>query len=56
MELLTIDESGRVSLPKQVRERLENDTLTQVFLEIVEGHLVLQPIPKNQKFTMKRGY
>lgn len=55
MELLTIDESGCVLIPKQVREQLGINTLTQVSLEIEEGRIILQPIPKEPEIYYEEG-
>ena len=55
MELTTIDESGRVLIPKQVREQLGIKTEAQLSLEIKEGRIILQPIPKEAEIYYEQG-
>lgn len=55
MELTTIDESGRVLIPKQVREQLGINTEAQLSLEIKEGQIILQPIPKEAETYYEQG-
>ncbi len=44
MQLLTIDESGRILLPEQVREQLGLNIQDRLSLEIKNGQLILQPL------------
>jgi AbrB family looped-hinge helix DNA binding protein len=44
MELLTVDESGRVVLPQEIREQLGLNTQTRLSLEVKDGQLILKPI------------
>lgn len=55
MELITIDESGRVLIPKQVREQLGIKTEAQLSLEIKEGRIILQPISKEAETYYEQG-
>lgn len=55
MELLTIDESGRVLIPQQVRDQLGINTPAQLSLEIREGRIILQPIPKEPEIYYEEG-
>ncbi|MBV9387590.1 MAG: AbrB/MazE/SpoVT family DNA-binding domain-containing protein [Chroococcidiopsidaceae cyanobacterium CP_BM_ER_R8_30] len=55
MKLLTIDESGRVLIPKQVREQLGINTPAQLSLEIKEGQIILQPIPQEPENYLEEG-
>lgn len=55
MELTTIDESGRVLIPKQVREQLGINTEAQLSLEIKEGRIILQPILKEAETYYEQG-
>ncbi|MES1023398.1 AbrB/MazE/SpoVT family DNA-binding domain-containing protein [Gloeocapsa sp. BRSZ] len=55
MELLTVDASGRVLIPKKVREQLGIDTQAQLSLEIEEGRIILQPISKEAETYYEEG-
>lgn len=55
MELITIDESGRVLIPKQVREQLGIKAEAQLSLEIKEGQIILQPISKEAETYYEQG-
>lgn len=55
MRLLTIDEFGRILIPKQVREQLGINTPTQVSLEIEQGRIILQPISKEPEIFYEEG-
>ncbi len=55
MELITIDESGCVLIPKQVREQLGIKTEAQLSLEIKEGRIILQPISKEAETYYEQG-
>lgn len=55
MKLLTIDETGRVLIPKQVREQLGINTPDQLSLEIKEGRIILQPISPEPEIYYEQG-
>lgn len=55
MELLTVDASGRVLIPKKVREQLGISTQAQLSLEIEEGRIILQPISKEAETFYEEG-
>lgn len=55
MELLTVDESGRILIPKKVREQLGINAQAQLSLEIEEGRIVLQPILKEAETYYEEG-
>lgn len=55
MELLTVDASGRVLIPKNVREQLGINTQAQLSLEIEEGRIILQPISKEAETYYEEG-
>jgi len=55
MELLTVDASGRVLIPKKVREQLGINTQAQLSLEIEEGRIILQPISKEAETYYEEG-
>lgn len=55
MNLLTIDEYGRVFIPKQVREQLGINTPAQLSLEIKEGQIIWQPIPQEPESYLEEG-
>lgn len=55
MELLTVDASGRVLIPKKVLEQLGINTQAQLSLEIEEGRIILQPISKEAETYYEEG-
>jgi len=55
MEFLTVDASGRVLIPKKVREQLGINTQAQLSLEIEEGRIILQPISKEAETYYEEG-
>lgn len=55
MELLTVDASGRILIPKKVREQLGINTQAQLSLEIEEGRIILQPISKEAETYYEEG-
>lgn len=46
MDVLTIDQSGQVQLPQNVREQLGLTDLSQLTLEIQDGKIILVPVPQ----------
>lgn len=44
MELLTVDESGRVLIPQEVRKQLGLSTQDRLSLEVKDGQLILKPL------------
>lgn len=55
MQLLTIDESGRILLPKQVREQLGLNIQDRLSLEIKDGQLILQPLSQEVLTDYEEG-
>ncbi len=55
MNLVTIDESGLVLIPQQVREQLGINPPAQLFLEIQAGRIILEPIPKEPEIERASG-
>ena len=52
---LTIDELGRILIPKQIREQLGIDIQAQLSLEIKDGRIILQPISKEPEICYEEG-
>lgn len=54
---IKIDRSGRLVLPKAIRERLNLDARTRLQVEVVAGRVELTPVPsqKEQGLKTKRG-
>lgn len=52
---ITIDELGHILIPKQVRERLGIDAQARLSLEIKDGRIILQPIPKEPEIYYEEG-
>ena len=46
MDILTVDQLGRVQLPANVREQLGLADSTQLKLEVQDGKIVLEPVPQ----------
>lgn len=55
MQLLTIDESGRILLPKQVREQLGLNIQDRLSLEVKDGKLILQPLSQEALTDYEEG-
>lgn len=55
MNLVTIDESGLVLIPQQVREQLGINPPAQLSLEIQAGPIILAPIPKEPEIECASG-
>lgn len=55
MQLLTIDESGRILLPKQVREQLGLNIQDKLSLEVKDGQLILQPLSQEPLTDYEEG-
>jgi AbrB family looped-hinge helix DNA binding protein len=49
MDVLTLDELGRLLIPKQIREQLGLTSVTQFTLAVQEGKLILEPLPQESK-------
>lgn len=55
MELLTLDQFGRIQIPERVREQLGLKDEDCLALEIQEGKLILQPLPKEPEAYYEEG-
>lgn len=55
MQLLTIDESGRILLPEQVREQLGLNIQDSLSLEVKDGQLILQPLSQEALTDYEEG-
>jgi len=55
MDLVTLDKFGRVLIPKNVREQLGLAIATQLTLEVIDGKLMLVPLPQEPKVYHKGG-
>lgn len=55
MQLLTIDESGRILLPEQVREQLGLNIQDRLSLEVKNGQLILQPLSQEVLTDYEEG-
>lgn len=55
MQLLTIDESGRILLPEQVREQLGLNIQDKLSLEVKDGQLILQPLSQEALTDYEEG-
>ncbi|NER36900.1 MAG: AbrB/MazE/SpoVT family DNA-binding domain-containing protein [Oscillatoria sp. SIO1A7] len=55
MNVLTLDELGRIALPQKVLEQAGLGHATQFNLEIQDGKLILEPLPQDLKIYHKDG-
>ena len=55
MELLTVDECGRVLIPQKLREQLGLHNDAQLSVEIQDGKLVLTPLPLEPQVYREGG-
>ncbi len=49
MDILTLDQSGRLLIPQQIREQLGLTSTTQFTLAVQDGKLILEPLPQESK-------
>jgi AbrB family looped-hinge helix DNA binding protein len=49
MDILTLDQSGRVLIPKEIQEQLGITSTTQFTLVVQDGKLILEPLPQESK-------
>jgi AbrB family looped-hinge helix DNA binding protein len=49
MDVLTLDQSGRLLIPKEIREQLGLTNTTQFTLAVQDGKLILEPLPQESK-------
>ncbi len=49
MDVLTLDELGRLLIPKEIRERLGLTSATQFTFVVQDGKLILEPLPQESK-------
>ena len=45
MDVLTLDQFGRLLIPKEIREQLKLTLASQFTLEVQDGKLILEPLP-----------
>lgn len=55
MQIVTIDELGRISLPTQIREQLKLKNNKQLSLQIEGDRLILKPIHNDAEVEYKNG-
>lgn len=55
MQLLTIEEFGRILLPKQVRDQLGLNIQDRLSLEVKDGQLILQPLSQEVLTDYEEG-
>lgn len=46
MDVLTLDQSGRLLIPNEIREQLGLTSTTQFTLAVQDGKLILEPLPQ----------
>ncbi|MBD1806710.1 AbrB/MazE/SpoVT family DNA-binding domain-containing protein [Microcoleus sp. FACHB-SPT15] len=49
MDVLSLDQFGRLLIPKEIREQLGLTNTTQFTLVIQDGKLILEPLPQDSK-------
>jgi bifunctional DNA-binding transcriptional regulator/antitoxin component of YhaV-PrlF toxin-antitoxin module len=49
MDVLTLDQSGRLLIPNEIREQLGLTNTIQFTLVIQDGKLILEPLPQESK-------
>jgi bifunctional DNA-binding transcriptional regulator/antitoxin component of YhaV-PrlF toxin-antitoxin module len=49
MDLLTLDQFGRLLIPNEIREQLGLTNTTQFTVVIQDGKLILEPLPQESK-------
>lgn len=49
MDVLTLDQSGRLLIPQEIREQLGLTNTTQFTLAVQDGKLILEPLPQESK-------
>jgi AbrB family looped-hinge helix DNA binding protein len=49
MDVLTLDQFGRLLIPKEIREQLGLTIATQFTLAVQDGKLILEPLPQESK-------
>jgi antitoxin component of MazEF toxin-antitoxin module len=55
MELLTLDECGRVQLSEKLLKQLGLNRTSQVIAEIQDGRLIVQPLPQEPEAYYEEG-
>ena len=55
MQIVTIDELGRISLPTQIREQLKLKNNKQLSLQIEGDRLILKPIHNDAEVESENG-
>ncbi|MGF1488264.1 MAG: AbrB/MazE/SpoVT family DNA-binding domain-containing protein [Prochloraceae cyanobacterium] len=55
MEIVTIEEGGRISLSAKVREQLNLKSNEQLSLELKGDRLILKPLHKEPEFDYENG-
>jgi len=55
MQIVTIDELGRISLPTQIREQLKLKNNKQLSLQIEGDRLILKPIHNDAEVEYENG-
>jgi bifunctional DNA-binding transcriptional regulator/antitoxin component of YhaV-PrlF toxin-antitoxin module len=49
MDILTLDQFGRLLIPNEIREQLGVTSTTQFTLAVQDGKLILEPLPQESK-------
>jgi bifunctional DNA-binding transcriptional regulator/antitoxin component of YhaV-PrlF toxin-antitoxin module len=49
MDVLTLDQCGRLLIPQVIREQLGLTSTTQFTLAVQDGKLILEPLPQESK-------
>ncbi|MBD1934159.1 MULTISPECIES: AbrB family transcriptional regulator [Cyanophyceae] len=49
MDILTLDQFGRLLIPNEIREQLGVTSTTQFTLAAQDGKLILEPLPQESK-------
>ncbi len=49
MDVITLDQSGRLLIPQEIREQLGLTNTTQFTLAVQDGKLILEPLPQESK-------
>lgn len=49
MDILTLDQSGRLLIPHEIREQLGLTSTTEFTLAVQDGKLILEPLPQESK-------
>ena len=49
MDVLTLDQFGRILIPQEIREQLELTSTTQFTLAVQDGKLIVEHLPQESK-------